>query len=188
MCSVMSDSLRCHKLQLARLFCLWDSPGKKYWSRLPFPPPGDLLQGIFPTQELNLCLFRLMHWQEDSLLLHYLESPICYLYYALFIVHILIICIYKCIYIYIYTHIYSSCRVLLICIYVYICLDVVSIGYDLLLSALFAQVYILNPSLPMNIVQYHFKSCYSMAMRFISLFKNFYSQHLIFGLSVCYYR
>ena len=75
-----------------------------------------LLYGIFPTQELNLCLLCLLHWQADSLLLHYLESPICYLCYVLFIVHILTICIYKCVYIYIY----SSCRVLLICIYLYL--------------------------------------------------------------------
>ena len=33
-----------------------------------------LLQGIFPTEELNPCL---LHWQEDSLLLSPLESPYC---------------------------------------------------------------------------------------------------------------
>ena len=32
-----------------------------------------LLQGIFPTQELNLCLLR---WQADSLPLHHLGTPI----------------------------------------------------------------------------------------------------------------
>ena len=32
----------------------------------------SLLQGIFPTQGLNLCL---LHWQADSLPLSYLRSP-----------------------------------------------------------------------------------------------------------------
>ena len=47
-CSVVSDSLRPHGLQLTRLFCLWNSPGKNtgVGSR-------SLLQGIFPTQRLN---------------------------------------------------------------------------------------------------------------------------------------
>ena len=31
-----------------------------------------LLQGIFPTQGLNLCL---LHWQADSLLLSHWGSP-----------------------------------------------------------------------------------------------------------------
>ena len=31
-----------------------------------------LLQGIFPTQGLDLCLLRLLHWQADSLSLWYL--------------------------------------------------------------------------------------------------------------------
>ena len=33
-----------------------------------------LLQGIFPTQGLNLCLLKLLHWQADSLLLNYQGS------------------------------------------------------------------------------------------------------------------
>ena len=36
----MSDSLRPHGLQPARLLCLWDSPGEK--SGLSFSSPGDL--------------------------------------------------------------------------------------------------------------------------------------------------
>ena len=36
---------------------------QEYWSRLPFPIPGD----IFPTQAMHLCLLHLLHWQEDSL-------------------------------------------------------------------------------------------------------------------------
>ena len=35
----------------------WNFPGKKYWSGLPFPSPGDLLD-----QGQNLCL---LHWQVD---------------------------------------------------------------------------------------------------------------------------
>ena len=33
----------------------------------------SLLQGIFPTQGLNLCL---LHWQADSLPLNHLGSPV----------------------------------------------------------------------------------------------------------------
>ena len=35
-----------------------------------------LLQGIFLTQELNPSLLHLLHWQVDSLPLHYLGSPL----------------------------------------------------------------------------------------------------------------
>ena len=35
-----------------------------------------LLQGIFATQGSNLCLLRLLHWPQDSLLLRPLGSPI----------------------------------------------------------------------------------------------------------------
>ena len=35
------------------------------------------LQGIFPTQGLNLCLLHLLNWQVDSLPLHQLGSPVC---------------------------------------------------------------------------------------------------------------
>ena len=34
----MSDSVQSHRRQPSKLFCPWDSPGKKYWSGLPFPP------------------------------------------------------------------------------------------------------------------------------------------------------
>ena len=43
-CSVMSDSLRPHGLQPARLLCPWDSPGKNTGVG-----GHALLQGIFPT-------------------------------------------------------------------------------------------------------------------------------------------
>ena len=42
------------------------------WSSCHFP-----LQGIFPTQGLNPCVLRLLHWQADSFPLHHLGSPAC---------------------------------------------------------------------------------------------------------------
>ena len=46
--SFVSDSLRPHGLQLIRLLCPWDFPGKSTGVDCHF-----LLQGIFLTQELN---------------------------------------------------------------------------------------------------------------------------------------
>ena len=46
--SVVSDSLRSHGLQPARLLCPWNSPGKNTGVGC-----HALLQGIFPTQGLN---------------------------------------------------------------------------------------------------------------------------------------
>ena len=47
--SVMSDSLRTHRLQPTRLLCPWGFFRQEYWSRLPCPPPGHLLHtGIKP--------------------------------------------------------------------------------------------------------------------------------------------
>ena len=40
---VLSDSLRLHGLQPARLVCPWWFSRQEYWSGLPCPPPGDLL-------------------------------------------------------------------------------------------------------------------------------------------------
>ena len=54
----MSDSLQPCALQPTRLFCPWDSPGKNTGVDC-----HALLQGIFPTQGLNLHLFCLLHWQ-----------------------------------------------------------------------------------------------------------------------------
>ena len=52
-CSVMSNSLRLHGLQPARLLCPWQN----YWSRLPFPIPGDLTDpGIKPTYLMSPAL------------------------------------------------------------------------------------------------------------------------------------
>ena len=49
--SVVSDSLQPHGLEPTRLLRSWDSPGKNSGVGCHF-----LLQGIFPTQELNLGL------------------------------------------------------------------------------------------------------------------------------------
>ena len=46
----------------ARLLCPWDSPGKNTGVGC-----HALLQGTFLTQELNLCLLSLLHWQAGSL-------------------------------------------------------------------------------------------------------------------------
>ena len=54
--SVMSDSLRPCRLQPTRLLCPWDSLGKN--TRMSC---HALLQGIFPTQGLNLCVLCLLH-------------------------------------------------------------------------------------------------------------------------------
>ena len=57
-CSVVSGSLRPHRLQPARLHCPWNFPGKNIGAGCHF-----LLQGIFPTQGSNLHLLGLLHWQ-----------------------------------------------------------------------------------------------------------------------------
>ena len=49
--SVVSDSVQPHKLQPARFLCPWDSPGRNTGEDC-----CSLLQGIFPTQGLNLGL------------------------------------------------------------------------------------------------------------------------------------
>ena len=47
--SIMSDSLEPHGLQPSRLLCPWGFSKQEYWSGLPCPPPGDLLNpGIEP--------------------------------------------------------------------------------------------------------------------------------------------
>ena len=61
-CSIVSDSLRPHGLQPTGLLCPWDSPGKNTGVGC-----HALLQGIFPTQGLNLHLLCLLHWQAGPL-------------------------------------------------------------------------------------------------------------------------
>ena len=46
----------------ARFLCPWDSPGKNIGVGCQ-----AFLQGIFPIQGQNPCLFHLLHWQEGSL-------------------------------------------------------------------------------------------------------------------------
>ena len=50
-CLVLSDSLRLHELQPARLLCPWNSPGNNTGVGRHY-----LLQGTFPTQEMNPSL------------------------------------------------------------------------------------------------------------------------------------
>ena len=52
-----------------RLLCLWHFSGKYIRVSCHF-----ILQGIFPTQRLNLHLLHLLHWQEDSLPLNHIFS------------------------------------------------------------------------------------------------------------------
>ena len=59
--TVMSDSLQPHGLWPSRFLCLWNFLGKSIGVSCHF-----LLQGIFPTQGLNLCPLCLLHWQADS--------------------------------------------------------------------------------------------------------------------------
>ena len=76
--SVVFDSLQSHGLLPARLLCPWDSPRKDTGVGC-----HDLLQGIFPTQGLNLHLLCLLHWQAGSLLLALPGKPRVCIYYIL---------------------------------------------------------------------------------------------------------
>ena len=68
--SVVSDSLLPPwAVTCPRLLCPWNFPDKHTGMGCQF-----LLQGIFLTQRLNLCLLCLLHWQADSLPLHHLGS------------------------------------------------------------------------------------------------------------------
>ena len=58
----MSYSVQSYGLETATLLCPWDSPGKNTEVDC-----SALLQGIFPTQRLDLSLMRLLHWQTGSL-------------------------------------------------------------------------------------------------------------------------
>ena len=66
-CSVVVNSLSPHGLQLASLLCPWDSSGKDTGMGCHF-----LLQGIFPTQGLNLGL---LHCWQILYHLGHLGSP-----------------------------------------------------------------------------------------------------------------
>ena len=59
----------------SRLLCPWDSSGKNTAVGC-----HSLLQGIFLTQELNLHLLCLLHWQEGSLPLAPLGKPKAFIF------------------------------------------------------------------------------------------------------------
>ena len=65
---VVSNSLQPRGLQPTGLLCPWDFPGKNTGVGCHF-----LLQGIFPAQELNLCL---LNWQVDSIPLSHLGKSL----------------------------------------------------------------------------------------------------------------
>ena len=70
LCSLVPDSLQPRGLQPARLLCPWDFSGKDTGVGCHF-----LLQRIFLTQGLKLCLLHLLYWQADSLLRSHLGGP-----------------------------------------------------------------------------------------------------------------
>ena len=72
----MSDSVRPHGQQPTRLPCSRDPPGKNTGVGCHF-----LLQGIFPTQESNLCLLYLLHWKVGSLPLTSPGKPLRSIYH-----------------------------------------------------------------------------------------------------------
>ena len=61
--SVVSDFLWPHVLQPVRLLCPWGLSRQEYWSGLPCPSPGDLLNsGIKPrSPALHQILYHLSH-------------------------------------------------------------------------------------------------------------------------------
>ena len=66
-CCVMCNSVATPRTVVHQTSLSMGFSWQKYWSGLPF-----FLQGIFPTQGLNLCL---LHWQVDSLPLNHHGSP-----------------------------------------------------------------------------------------------------------------
>ena len=69
--SVASDSLRPHGLSPARLLCPWGLFRQEYWSRLPCPPPGDLLNPGTETRSPAIASGFFPSWatgeaQEDN--------------------------------------------------------------------------------------------------------------------------
>ena len=58
--SVVSDSLKPHGLEPARLLCPWGFSRQEYWSGLPCPPSGDLpnpgIEPRSPTLQTNSLL------------------------------------------------------------------------------------------------------------------------------------
>ena len=58
--SVVSDSLKPHGLEPARLLCPWGFSRQEYWSGLPCPPSGDLpnpgIEPRSPTLQVDSLL------------------------------------------------------------------------------------------------------------------------------------
>ena len=73
------------------------SSRQKYWSGLPFPPPGNL-----PDLGLNSCLLHLLHYRR--ILYHWVtrEAYVCVCVYIYIYIYV---CMYVCICI--YTHIHT---------------------------------------------------------------------------------
>ena len=75
--SIMSYSLWLRGLHPTRLLCPWNFPGKKYWSRLPCPPPGDLPNlGIEPVSACISCIAGrfFTHWATWKALVNILSG------------------------------------------------------------------------------------------------------------------
>ena len=70
-CSVVSSSLQLHGLQPAKLLCPWNFAGKNMGVGCHF-----LLQGIFMTQGLNLCVQCLLRCRQILYPLSHWGSPV----------------------------------------------------------------------------------------------------------------
>ena len=64
--SIMYNSLQPHGLQPARLLCPWGFSRQKYWSRLPFPYPGDLPKPDITPRSPTLQSDFLTVWANSS--------------------------------------------------------------------------------------------------------------------------
>ena len=71
--AVVSNSLRPHGLQPARLLCPWGFLGKNTAVGSHF-----LLWGIFPTQDQNCVSYKSLVWQADALPLSHQGSCLRY--------------------------------------------------------------------------------------------------------------
>ena len=83
--SIVSNSLQPHDLELTRLLCPWDSPGKNIGVGMPFSCSGDLAaQGLYPALlHCGKILYRLSYNKSNrevfSLLFHASISLWCFL-------------------------------------------------------------------------------------------------------------
>ena len=93
---VVSNSLKLHGLQPARFLPFMRFSRQEYWSRLPFPPPGNLPNpGIDPASpaapKLQAESSLLSHWDMDSIsgpgrfhVTQRVTKPVCHNYWSLF--------------------------------------------------------------------------------------------------------